>query len=90
MAQILAAIPLADYGVGDVNVGRFTLIWDHLMHTYSYDPTRRFDSTQPGMAAKPDFPTGYLHQMPYPFTSAGRCASTSKAPTDSPAVITTR
>ena len=31
-------------GVGDVAFGLFTLIWDHRMRTYSYDPARRFDS----------------------------------------------
>jgi len=45
-------------GIGDVNFGLFTLISDHLMRTCSYDPTRRFDSTQLGMAGKPDYPTG--------------------------------
>lgn len=71
-------------GIGDVNFGLFTLIWDHLMRTYSYDPTRRFDSTQLGMAAKPNYPTGYLQQLIYPFTRAGRCApSTSTPPTQS-------
>ncbi|ATO61691.1 MULTISPECIES: sterol desaturase family protein [Mycobacteriaceae] len=77
-------------GVGDVNFGLFTLIWDHLMHTHSYDPTRRFDSTQLGIAVKPDYPSGYLQQMTYPFTTAGGCTFTSEAPTSSPAVITTR
>ncbi len=61
-------------GIGDVNFGLFTLMWDHLMRTYSYDPTRRFDSSQLGMAAKPDYPTGYLRQMIYPFTRSGGCA----------------
>jgi len=60
-------------GIGDVNFGLFTLMWDHLMRTYSYDPTRRFDSTQLGMAAKPDYPNSYLRQMIYPFTQAGGC-----------------
>lgn len=60
-------------GIGDVNFGLFTLIWDHLMRTYSYDPARRFDSTQLGMAAKPDYPTSYLAQMTYPLTPAGSC-----------------
>ena len=46
-------------GIGDVNFGLFTLGWDHLMRTYSYNPTRRFDSTQLGMAAHPDYPTAY-------------------------------
>ena len=60
-------------GIGDVNFGLFTLVWDHLMRTFSYDPTRRFDSTQLGMAAKPDYPSSYLRQMIYPFTRDGGC-----------------
>lgn len=58
-------------GVGDVNFGLFTLIWDHLFRTYSYDPARVFTSDQLGMAAKPDFPVDYLDQLTYPFTPAG-------------------
>ncbi len=47
------------------------------MRTFSYDPpARRFDSTQLGMAAKPDYPpNSYLRQMIYPFTGRGGCAS---------------
>lgn len=29
-------------GIGDVNFGLFTLVWDHLLRTYSYDCTRHF------------------------------------------------
>ncbi|MBF6232206.1 sterol desaturase family protein [Nocardia farcinica] len=54
-------------GVGDVNFGLFTLIWDHLLGTYSYDPRRRFTSDDLGMAAKPDYPVGYLAQLAEPF-----------------------
>ncbi|PBC35446.1 fatty acid hydroxylase [Rhodococcus sp. ACS1] len=68
-------------GVGDVNFGLFTLIWDHLLRTYSYDPARRFTSDHLGMAAEPDYPTGYLRQLSYPFTSEGACHPT---PTPSP------
>ncbi|WP_235214941.1 sterol desaturase family protein [Rhodococcus opacus] len=60
-------------GVGDVNFGLFTLIWDHLFRTYSYDPTRRFGSEHLGMAANPDYPTGYLDQLVYPFSASGGC-----------------
>ncbi len=45
------------------------------MRTFSYDSARRFDSTQLGMAAKPDYPNSYLRQMIYPFTGRGGCAS---------------
>ena len=68
-------------GIGDVNFGLFTLVWDHLMRTYSYDPTRRFDSTQLGMAAHPDYPTAYARQLIYPFTRSGGCTLTSTTAT---------
>ncbi|NNH70615.1 sterol desaturase family protein [Nocardia uniformis] len=58
-------------GIGDVNFGLFTLIWDHLLRTYSYDPTRRFSSADLGMAAKPDYPTAYFAQLTEPFASKG-------------------
>ncbi|GGN67922.1 sterol desaturase family protein [Nocardia rhizosphaerihabitans] len=54
-------------GVGDVNFGLFTLLWDHLLRTYSYDPRRRFTSEQLGMAAHPDYPVDYLDQLIEPF-----------------------
>lgn len=54
-------------GVGDVNFGLFTLVWDHLCGTFSYDPERRFRTEDLGMAAKPDYPTGYLAQLVEPF-----------------------
>jgi len=60
-------------GIGDVNFGLFTLIWDHLLRTYSYDPARRFVTDDLGMAAKPDYPTAYVDQLVYPFTSDGGC-----------------
>ncbi|GFG67751.1 hypothetical protein MKUB_52410 [Mycobacterium kubicae] len=64
-------------GVGDVNFGLFTLMWDHLLRTFSYDPHRRFSTDQLGMAAKPDYPSGYLDQLTYPFTAAGGCEFTN-------------
>lgn len=60
-------------GIGDVNFGLFTLIWDHLLRTFSYDPRRRFSTDQLGMAAKPHYPSRYLDQLAYPFTAAGGC-----------------
>ncbi|WP_396904612.1 sterol desaturase family protein [Mycolicibacterium phlei] len=54
-------------GVGDVNFGLFTLLWDHLLRTYSFDPGRRFTSDDLGMAAKPDYPVAYLPQLAAPF-----------------------
>ncbi|MBC2644905.1 MULTISPECIES: sterol desaturase family protein [unclassified Rhodococcus (in: high G+C Gram-positive bacteria)] len=68
-------------GIGDVNFGLFTLLWDHLLRTYSYDPARRFTSDHLGMAAEPDYPTGYLRQLTYPFTATGGCHHTPDSPT---------
>ncbi|CCH32391.1 sterol desaturase family protein [Actinosynnema sp. NPDC047251] len=60
-------------GVGDVNFGLFTLVWDHLLGTFSHDPARRFTSEHLGMAAKPDYPTAYLAQLAEPFRASGAC-----------------
>ncbi|WP_432934195.1 sterol desaturase family protein [Microbispora sp. CA-135349] len=60
-------------GVGDVNFGLFTLVWDHLLGTYSYDPGRRFTSELLGMAAKPHYPSAYLAQLAEPFRASGAC-----------------
>ncbi|MEU1998798.1 sterol desaturase family protein [Nocardia gamkensis] len=64
-------------GIGDVNFGLFTLLWDHLYRTYSYDPGRRFTSEQLGMAAEPDYPVDYARQLIHPFTAAGGCGTTT-------------
>jgi sterol desaturase/sphingolipid hydroxylase (fatty acid hydroxylase superfamily) len=54
-------------GVGDVNFGLFTLIYDRLLlRTYSYDPEKRFSSEDIGIAAQPNFPTGYIDQLLQP------------------------
>lgn len=60
-------------GIGDVNFGLFTLIWDRLLRTYTYDPARRFTSDDLGMAAKPNYPTAYLAQLAQPFRPEGAC-----------------
>jgi sterol desaturase/sphingolipid hydroxylase (fatty acid hydroxylase superfamily) len=62
-------------GIGDVNFGLFTLIWDHLLGTHSYDPDRRFTSDQLGMAAKPHYPLRYLPQLAEPFRASGNCTA---------------
>lgn len=72
-------------GIGDVNFGLFTLIWDHLLRTYSYDPDRRFTSDDLGMAAKPHYPSGYLAQLVEPFRPSGACGATKPAQRSLPA-----
>lgn len=60
-------------GIGDVNFGLFTLIWDHLLRTKSYDPARRFTTADLGMAAKPHYPDAYTAQLAEPFRRSGAC-----------------
>lgn len=60
-------------GVGDVNFGLFTLVWDRVYRTYSYDGQRRFTSDDLGMAAKPTYPNRYLDQLVEPFRPSGSC-----------------
>ncbi len=54
-------------GVGDVNFGLFLTLWDRILGTYVDSPTARFDSSDLGIAAEPDYPTGYIHQLVRPF-----------------------
>jgi sterol desaturase/sphingolipid hydroxylase (fatty acid hydroxylase superfamily) len=55
-------------GVGDVNFGLVTLIYDHLLlRSFSFDPERVFTSDDLGIAKQPDFPTRYLDQLVEPF-----------------------
>lgn len=54
-------------GVGDVNFGLFTLVWDHLLGTFSYDPERRFTSADIGIDAWPNYPSRYVPQLRQPF-----------------------
>ncbi|HEY6638027.1 MAG TPA: sterol desaturase family protein [Solirubrobacterales bacterium] len=55
-------------GVGDVNFGLFTLIYDHLLlRSFSYDPDRVFTSEDLGIAKQPDFPAAYFDQLVEPF-----------------------
>jgi sterol desaturase/sphingolipid hydroxylase (fatty acid hydroxylase superfamily) len=61
-------------GIGDVNFGLFTLVWDHLFGTFSFDPERRFSSADLGMAAKPDYPVPWPAQMLEPFRASGACS----------------
>ncbi|GAA4642374.1 sterol desaturase family protein [Gordonia humi] len=67
-------------GDGDVNFGLFTLVWDHLAGTFSYDRSRRFTSSDLGIAAKPDYPASYPRQLVTPFRPAGSCGPMGPLP----------
>lgn len=52
--------------VGDVNFGLFTNIWDRLLGTTVWDPSRTFTTDVLGIAKEPDFPDAYLAQLVRP------------------------
>jgi sterol desaturase/sphingolipid hydroxylase (fatty acid hydroxylase superfamily) len=54
-------------GVGDVNFGLFTTIWDRLLGTLVDDPLRRFVPGDFGIGTEPDYPQAYLQQLMRPF-----------------------
>jgi sterol desaturase/sphingolipid hydroxylase (fatty acid hydroxylase superfamily) len=55
-------------GVGDVNFGLFTLVYDRLLlRTFSFDPGRRFTADDLGIAKQPDFPVRYVDQLLKPW-----------------------
>ena len=68
-------------GVGDVNFGLFTLIYDRLLlKTFSYDPAKRFTSDDLGIGKQPNFPTGYLDQLAEPFRRRSARGDTDGSP----------
>lgn len=52
---------------GDVNFGLFTMIWDWLLGTASFDPNRTFETTDLGIEDNESYPTSYLSQLLEPF-----------------------
>lgn len=73
LRYLLALAPLHRFhhqkwaGVGDVNFGLFTNIWDYFLGTAVYDHDKRFSSADLGIGKQPDYPTGYLGQLAAPF-----------------------
>lgn len=52
--------------VGDVNFGLFTNIWDRLLGTAVWNPSRTFTTDVLGIAKEPDYPDAYLAQLVRP------------------------
>lgn len=83
LRHLLALAPLHRFhhrkwaGVGDVNFGLFTNIWDHMLGTAAYDPDRRFTSDDLGIGKQPDYPVGYVAQLAAPFRTQPRQHSAS-------------
>lgn len=62
-------------GIGDVNFGLFTNIWDHMMGTAAWDPDKQFNSDLLGIAKLPGYPTGYIDQLREPFRAPHQAAA---------------
>jgi sterol desaturase/sphingolipid hydroxylase (fatty acid hydroxylase superfamily) len=54
-------------GVGDVNFGLVTTLWDHLLGTFVFDPIREFNSEVLGIETWPSYPQEYIEQLAAPF-----------------------
>ncbi|MFN3574311.1 MAG: sterol desaturase family protein [Phenylobacterium sp.] len=54
-------------GVGDVNFGLFTCLWDYLLRTAYYDHSKRLSSDDIGIGDQPNYPTDYVAQLAAPF-----------------------
>jgi len=52
---------------GDVNFGLFSTIWDHLLGTLHYEQRARFETSELGIADRPDYPASYAAQLIEPF-----------------------
>jgi sterol desaturase/sphingolipid hydroxylase (fatty acid hydroxylase superfamily) len=66
-------------GLGDVNFGLFTNLWDHMLRTAVWDPNQQFSSEMIGIAAEPDFPVRYVEQLMKPFRRSADRATTAQA-----------
>lgn len=73
LRYILALAPLHRFhhqkwaGIGDVNFGLFTNLWDRLLGTAVYDPCKIFGTDDLGIGKQPDYPVSYLAQLAKPF-----------------------
>lgn len=52
---------------GDVNFGLFSTIWDRLLGTLHYEQRARFETSELGIADRPDYPASYAAQLIEPF-----------------------
>lgn len=75
LRYVLALAPLHRFhhqkwaGIGDVNFGLFTNLWDQMLGTAVYDDRKRFTSDDLGIGKQPNYPTSYVGQLAAPFQS---------------------
>lgn len=58
-------------GLGDVNFGLFTTLWDHLLGTFYYAEVR-VAANDLGITDQPDYPQTYFSQLTEPFRARRR------------------
>ena len=66
---------LKSAGVGDVNFGLFTTLWDRMLGTAMWDPARRFSTDDIGIGIEPDFPVSVLRPARQTLPSPGAAAA---------------
>jgi sterol desaturase/sphingolipid hydroxylase (fatty acid hydroxylase superfamily) len=88
LRHILALAPLHRFhhqkwaGIGDVNFGLFTTIWDHVLGTAVDQPEKRFSSSDLGIGKQPDYPVGYFGQLAAPFRRQPRQYGSAPMPAE--------
>jgi sterol desaturase/sphingolipid hydroxylase (fatty acid hydroxylase superfamily) len=88
LRYVLALAPLHRFhhqrwaGIGDVNFGLFTNLWDYLLGTAAYEPAKRFTSADLGIGKQPDYPVGYFAQLAAPFRPQPRQYGASPEPAE--------
>ena len=73
-------------GLGDVNFGLFTTLWDHLLGTFHYAP-QRVEVDALGIRNRPTYPRGYVAQLIEPFRP-GLSSTNTAAESMSPDSVT--
>lgn len=69
-------------GIGDVNFGLFTNVWDYMLGTAVFDAHKRFTSADLGIGKQPDYPVGYLGQLTAPFRVQPKQYGTAAEPAE--------
>lgn len=86
LRHVLALAPLHRFhhqkwaGIGDVNFGLFTTLWDRMLGTAYYDPDKRFTSADLGIGQQSTYPVAYVGQLAAPFRTQPTQSDTDVGP----------
>lgn len=88
LRYVLALAPLHLFhhqkwaGIGDVNFGLFTNLWDYMLGTAVYEPDKHFTGDDLGIGKQPHYPVGYVGQLAAPFRTQPKQYSVAAGPVE--------